>query len=445
MIFNPHTEADRAAMLSAIGVESVDDLFQVVPAAYRYPKLNLPAPLSEMEILRELQEINSTNETLGKNACFLGAGAYNHFVPSIVDQLVSRGEFYTAYTPYQAELSQGTLQSIYEYQSMVVALTGMEAANASHYDGATSCAEAVVTALNVVKGKQRNKVLISSRLHPEYCEVIHTYMQGTGVEFVVASDEELAGMLDKSVICVIVQNPNFLGEMTAPVKLQELADAVHAVKALFIVAVDPISLGLFTPPGEYGADIVVGEGQSLGSKVNYGGPYLGLFACRKKLVRKMAGRLVGQTEDTEGNRGFVLTLSAREQHIRRERATSNICSNEALVALAAGIYLEVMGKSGLHKVAELCYHKAHYAAQQITALDGFELVGDKPFFKEFAVRCPRPVAEVNEHLLKQSIIGGFDLGRVYEDMRDCMLVCVTEMNTKAEIDKLVAALGDVKR
>jgi len=357
---------------------------------------------------------------------------------------MGRAEFYTAYTPYQPEISQGTLQSIYEYQSMVCQLTGMEVANASHYDGATSLAEAALMAVNVSRGR-RKKVVISPLVHLEYRQTLRTYIRGT--ELVVTGDEDLTNeigdlkdLLDENTACLIVQNPNFLGQLE---DVNGLADAVHDAGALLVVAVDPISLGLFKPPGEYGADIVVGEGQSLGNQLNFGGPYLGVFACREEYVRKMPGRLAGATVDTEGRRGFVLTLTPREQHIRREKATSNICTNEALCVLAAGAYLATMGKHGLRRVAELCYHKAHYAARRIAEIPGFELVGGKPFFKEFVVRCPQKPAEINERLLKKGIVGGYDLGREYPHLRNCMLLCVTEVNTKGEIDRLVEALQEV--
>jgi glycine dehydrogenase subunit 1 len=360
--------------------------------------------------------------------------------------VVGRSEFYTAYTPYQAELSQGTLQTIFEYQSMICALTGMEVSNASHYDGATSLAEAVITAVNVSRGKRR-KVVVSPGVHPEYRAVVRTYAQG--MELVVTGDDTdledakaLAEMADQDTACVIVQNPDFLGYVGAPADLRKLADAAHAAGALFVVAADPISLGLFLPPADYGADIVCGEGQALGGGLSFGGPYLGCFACKEKYVHKMAGRIVGQTVGRHGERGFVLTLAAREQHIRRERATSNICSNEALMALAAAVYLTAMGKTGLRRVAELCYHKAHYAAQGLSALPGYTLLSAKPFFKEFAVRCPQDVGEINNYLLDEwGIFGGYDLGADYPTLSNTMLVCVTEMNTKEEIDTLVEALG----
>jgi len=447
MTYLPHTDADVAEMLAAIGVERVEDLFHDVPTDRRFPDLNLPEPLSEMEIMAELQAMTEENLDTGHFSCFLGAGAYDHYIPRIVDHVISRSEFYTAYTPYQPEISQGTLQSIFEYQSMVCALTGMEAANASHYDGATSAAEAAIMAVNVHRGR-RKKVLVSPAVHPEYRAVVRTYTTGmdldiTGDQVATTSIDDLADMLDKDTACLIVQNPNFFGEIE---DLEGLADKVHAVKALLVVVADPVSLGLLNPPGDYGADIVVGEGQALGNGLNYGGPYLGIFACRQKYVRKSAGRLVGQTVDVEGKRGFVLTLSTREQHIRRERATSNICTNQALCALATAVHLAALGPTGLRKLAELCYHKAHYAAGRIGDLDGFQVVGDKPFLKEFVVRCPAPVKAVNGYLLKEwGIIGGYDLGRDYSHLENHMLVCVTEVISRREIDALIDALAEMAK
>jgi glycine dehydrogenase subunit 1 len=445
MSYVPHTDADRAEMLAAIGVERVEDLFHDVPAAYRFPELNLPEPLSEMEIMAELQAMSEENLDVSHFPNFLGAGAYNHYVPRVVDHVISRSEFYTAYTPYQPEISQGTLQSIFEYQSMICALTGMEVANASHYDGATAVAEAVIMALNVARGK-RQRVILSPLVHPEYRAVVRTYTQGMDLEIVgdgegTANLADLTALLDKNTACLVVQSPNFLGEIE---DLEGLADKVHAAGALLVVAVaDPISLGLLRSPGDYGADIVAGEGQALGNGLNFGGPYLGFFACRMKDVRKMSGRLVGQTVDSDGQRGFVLTLATREQHIRRERATSNICTNQALCATATAVHLAALGKTGFRKLAELCYHKAHYAASRVAKLDGYRVVDDKPFFKEFVVRCPAPVKKINDYLLAEwGIIGGYDLGRDYAHLENHMLVCVTEVVSREEIDALVDALAE---
>jgi glycine dehydrogenase subunit 1 len=442
MPYIPHSDADRRAMLDAVGAQSIDDLFADVPESVRFPDLELPDALSELGVRWEMDALAGANFTTADGSCFLGAGAYRHFVPAVVDAVISRGEFYTAYTPYQPEISQGTLQAIFEYQTMICELTGMEVSNASHYDGATATAEAVITAINVHR-MRRKKVVVSPQVHPEYRDVVRTYTQGMDLTIVgedTDDTEALKELLDDETACLIVQYPDFLGRFE---DLSALAEAAQAVKALFIVVTDPIALGLLKPPGEFGADIVVGEGQGLGAGLNFGGPYLGFFAAKKKYVRKIAGRLVGQTEDTEGERGFVLTLSTREQHIRRERATSNICTNEGLVALAAAVYMAALGKCGLRQVAELCYHKAHYAADQLDALEGFNVLQDKPFFKEFVVQCPKPVQEINDYLLKEwGVIGGYDLGKDYPDLENHMLLCVTEMNPRQEIDLLVEALEE---
>ncbi len=444
MNYIPNTEADKKAMLQAIGVESVAALFEAVPEAVRFPNLNLPGPLSEMEILAELTAMSDKNADAHHYANFLGAGAYNHFVPSLVTQMQSRSEFYTAYTPYQPEVSQGTLQAMFEYQTMVANLLKMDAVNASHYDGATALAEAALMACNVARGK-RKKVLVSPAVKPNYRAVMRTYFQGTDIE--VAGDDDpatdlnaLKAMLDKDTACLIVQSPNFFGELE---DARGLAEAVHAVGALFVMHVDPHSLGLFTPPGDYDADIATAEGHALGNALNFGGPYLGIFAAKQKYVRKMPGRLVGQTVDTKGRRGFVLTLSTREQHIRREKATSNICSNQGLVALGASIYLAAMGKQGMRRVAELSYHKAHYLAAEIDKLPGYSLLTTKPFFNEFVIQCPKPVAEINQLLLGRKIIGGYDLSQRYPDRQNQMLVAVTEMNARAQLDKFATALKEV--
>ncbi len=446
-MFSPLTQADRKAMLEAIGVARVSDLFAAVPEAYRYPALRLPPPLTEMEVAEELQALSEDNETARDLVSFLGAGAYNHYIPAAVDAILSRGEYYTAYTPYQPEISQGTLQALFEYQSMVCALTGMEVANASHYDGATAVAEAAVMAYHVFRGK-RPKVVLSPSLHPHYRETTRTYTQGSPIVFAgddlppAAPPEALLDEVDDQTALVMVQYPDFFGRVY---DFTALAEEVHARGALFGVAVNPLALGLLKPPGEMGADIVTGEGQPLGIPLSFGGPYLGLFATRKKYVRKMAGRLVGQTVDSRGQRAFVLTLSAREQHIRRERATSNICSNQGLMTLAVAVYLSLLGKEGLRQVAELNYQKAHYAARKLAALPGYELVfPETPFFNEFALRCPGPADEIAAHLLEHDVIAGFPLGEAYgEAFRDVLLVAVTEMNPREEIDLLAEMLGEV--
>jgi glycine dehydrogenase subunit 1 len=448
MSYVPNTAADRAKMLAAIGVGKVEDLFYDVPANLRFPTLNLPEPVSEMEIMQELRDLSEANADLNHVACFLGAGAYRHYAPSIIGHVTSRSEFYTAYTPYQPEISQGTLQAIFEYQSMICALTGMDVANASHYDAGTATAEAVIMAVSAGRGK-RNKVILSPRLHPEYREVARTYTQGMGLTIV--GDEnphadlaDLERLLDKETACLVIQVPDFLGYIESPARLQALADKVHAAGALLVVATYPISLGLLKPPAEYGADIALGEGQSLGNSLNFGGPYLGFFACKEEYVRRMAGRLIGQAVDRKGRRGFVLTLSTREQHIRREKATSNICTNQGLCALAASVYMASLGKNGLRQVAQLCYDKAHYAAAAIARIPGYSLLADKPFFNEFVVRCPMPAEQINEYLANEwGILGGFEVGKVCPGLDDCLMIAVTELNTRQEIDSLVEALREV--
>ncbi len=444
MTYIPHTDEDRRAMLAAIGVERLEDLFQDVPEEVRFPDLNLPEGVTEFEALRELRDLAESNVEVQRTACFLGAGAYHHFIPSAVDAILRRNEFYTAYTPYQPEISQGTLQAMYEYQSLICHLTGMEVSNASVYDGATALAEAVNMARHHHR-EARRRFVLSPAIHPQYRAVVHTYLQGLeGIEVVgdetLANDSQaLAAMLDEETALVAVQYPDFFGRIE---DFTPLAEAAHAVGALFCVVVNPLALGLLKPPGEFGADIVVGEGQPLGIPLSFGGPYLGIFATREAYVRRMPGRLVGETVDSRGQRGYVLTLTPREQHIRRARATSNICTNQGLMALAAAVYLSLMGKHGLRRVAELCYHKAHYAAERIDALEGYRLWNQGPFFHEFAVACPRPVAEINAHLLERGILGGYDLGQDYPELENHMLLAFTELNTKQDIDRLVEALRE---
>jgi glycine dehydrogenase subunit 1 len=444
MTYIPHTDKDRRDMLAAVGVDRIDDLYQAIPEEVRFPDLDLPDPITEMEISQELRALSEANLEVFHTSCFLGAGAYNHFIPSVVDHTLRRNEFYTAYTPYQPEISQGTLQAIFEYQSLVSQLTGMDVSNASHYDGATSLAEAAILALNYHRGK-RNKIVVSPSVHPQYRQVLRTYTQGMGL--IISGDEkcetepkDLVNSLDDDTALVVVQYPDFFGNIT---DLSDVGEAAQASGALFCVVVNPLALGMLSPPGEFGADIVVGDGQPLGIPLSFGGPTVGIFTTKDKYVRKMAGRLVGETVDNRGQRGYVLTLTPREQHIRRDKASSNICTNQGLMALASAVYLSVMGKHGLRQVAELCYHKAHYAAQRIEALQGFELWNKHPFFHEFVIKCPRPVAEINERLLEWDILGGYDLGQDYPDLKDHMLIAVTEVIAREEIDDLVDALEEV--
>lgn len=441
MSYIPHTDAERQQMLAEIGVTTIEDLFEAVPSSHRFPKLDLPKPMSEMEVMAEMLSISDANDHAQDFAVFRGAGAYHHFIPSAVNHMLLRGEFYTAYTPYQPEISQGTLQSIFEYQSMMCALTGMDAANASHYDGATSLAEAVTVAMEVTRHK-RKKIILSHAINPQYREVVRTYHQGRDIRIVGDRGRgdvaELMDMLDENTAMLAVQYPNFFGQID---DYTALADAVHEVGALLVFIVNPMALSLFKSPGELGADIVVGEGQPMGIPLSYGGPYLGFFAIKQQYVRKIAGRIIGETRDSDGKRAYVMTLRPREQDIKRERATSNICTNQGLMALAASVYMALMGKNGLQKVGKLNYNKSHYAAQEINKLDGYTVDMSKPFFNEFMISCPHPITKVNAALLEQGIIGGYDLGQDYSHLENHMLLCVTEVNTKAEIDVLVDTLG----
>jgi len=430
----PNTEDDQRAMLRAVGARSVEELFADIPEVYRDPKLDLPPPLSELELKQELTSLASLNRPVGTVPSFLGAGAYHHFIPSVVQSIISRGEFLTAYTPYQAEASQGTLQSMYEFQSLVCQLLGMEVANAGMYDGATSLAEAALMACRITG---RGRIALLDTLSPTYTDVLRTYTEAQGIELSTLSPGNPAPARDTAAI--LVQHPNFLG------CLEELAPwgrLAHDAGALLVVSVDPTAMGMFPPPSVYGADIVTAEGQPLGIPLSFGGPYVGLLAARMAYLRQLPGRIVGKARDGQGRAGFVLTFQTREQHIRRERATSNICTSEALVALAVTVYLAAMGPRGLRRVAELCYHKAHYAASRIARIPGYRLPMEDAFFQEFVVQCPVPAAEVNRHLLGRGIIGGLDVG---ERVRNGLLLCVTEMNSRQEIDALIAGLEELAR
>lgn len=448
MTYIPISPNERDAMLKTVGVKSLDDLFEAVPAKHRFPELNLPPALTEMEAAAHLGEMAASNENVREHLIsFLGAGAYHHYVPSVVDHMLRRGEFYTAYTPYQPEISQGTLQAIFEYQSLMTNLTGMEVSNASHYDGATAAAEAVNLAFAQFRGKRR-KLIMSPAVNPQYREVIRTYTQGMGVD--TAGDdaenhddgpEALIPLIDESTMMVTVQYPDFFGRIY---DYTDLIKAAHEKGALVCVVANPTALVMLKTPGEMGADIVVGEAQPFGIPLWYGGPYLGFFTTKKSYVHKMAGRLVGETVDVRGNRSYVLTLTAREQHIKRERATSNICTNQGLLALCASVYMSTLGKQGLQEVANLCYQKAHYAAAELSKIDGFGLCHTEPYFHEFVLCCPKPASEVNQYLLDNGILGGYDLGKDYPDMKDHLLVCVTEMNSRDEIDTLVEILKEMK-
>ncbi|GIW08483.1 MAG: glycine dehydrogenase [Dehalococcoidia bacterium] len=423
----PHTEADRRQMLETIGVASIEDLFVDIPAALRNPTLRLPDGMSEMEVLAHVEQLAERNVTVDRLPSFLGAGAYRHFIPSAVWQLVGRNEFYTSYTPYQPEVAQGTLQAMYEFQSFVALLTGMEVANASVYDGASGLAEAMLMAVRLTN---RPRVALAASVHPDYLRTVETYLvpQGIAVErFDPAAPPDASGFA-----CLAIQQPSFEGFL---VPAEQVGEAAHAGGALFVVAADALSLGMLRPPGDYGADIVVGEAQSCGVPLQFGGPYVGIFACKQKYIRQLPGRLVGGTVDHEGRRGYVLTLQAREQHIRRERATSNICTSQGLIALAATIYLALLGKEGVRQVAELCYHKAHYAASLLTAIPGVRLARPDPFWCEFTLQLPLPPSVVNQKLLDRGILGGLDIS---DRIPNGWLVCVTEVNSRDEIERLAA-------
>jgi len=433
-------------MLHQVGLNSAAELFDSIPEDLRLSRnLNTTAALSEIELLAGFEQLAARNPA-AQRASFLGAGAYNHYSPTIVDHIISRSEFFTAYTPYQPEISQGTLQSIFEFQTLVCQLTGMEVANASMYDGSTALAEAVLMAERVTK---RSKVVACGAIHPEYLEVITTYVQHAGIELLQAPIDfgtgqasDAADLLDDKTAALVVQSPNFFGCIE---DVAALAEKAHAVGALLIVAItESISLGLLKSPGACGADIVVAEGQSFGVPLSFGGPYVGLFATREKYARQIPGRLVGEAYDKQGRRGFVLTLATREQHIRREKATSNICTNEGLIALAATVYLETMGRRGLQEVAQQCAQKTAYAAKQIAALEGYLVPFSAPRFNEFVVRAPVSAEELLARLAtERNITGGLPLSRYFKDRPNDFLVCVTEMNSRAEIDALVEGLNQI--
>jgi glycine dehydrogenase subunit 1 len=438
-----NTPEDQQAMLARIGVQSLDELFQQVPAAARLRRpLDVPPALSEIELTDHMQQLAARNQAADNAVCFLGGGSYDHFIPAVVDAVASRSEYYTAYTPYQAEASQGSLQAFFEFQTLICQLTGLDVANASLYEGGSAVAEAVIMALNVTP--KRHKIMIAESVHPEYRLVLKTYLANQNAEIVTLptpdgflNPDDVRKTVDDQTVCVMAQHPNFFGCLEEP---QALADAAHAKGALFIVSFDPISLGLLKRPGEYGADIAVAEGQSLGCPMAYGGPVLGILACREEYVRKMPGRLVGQTVDRRGNRCWVLTLQTREQHIRREKATSNICTNQGLLALRAAVYLAALGPQGLKETADLCTRKAHYAAERLAQLPGARARFDRPFFKEFTLRLGGGVPQKLAAALEAGYHAGLHLGRWYSSLADCITVAVTEKRTRGEIDGLASAL-----
>ncbi|MCX3305034.1 aminomethyl-transferring glycine dehydrogenase subunit GcvPA [Bacillus sp. NEAU-CP5] len=439
----PATEQDKKEMLKAIGAETIDELFADIPENVRFQKdYQIKQAKSETELTRELTKLAAKNKDAVTYASFLGAGVYDHYQPIIVDHVISRSEFYTAYTPYQPEISQGELQAIFEFQTMICELTGMDIANSSMYDGGTALAEAAMLASGHTKKK---KIVISAAVHPESRDVLKTYAKGQYIEVVEVPAKNGATDLEalEHAVCdetaaVIVQYPNFFGQIEP---LKDIEPLAHKGNSQLIVSSNPLALGILTPPGAYGADIVVGDAQPFGIPAAFGGPHCGYFAVTKKLMRKVPGRLVGQTEDENGRRGFVLTLQAREQHIRRDKATSNICSNQALNALAASVAMTALGKNGVKDMARQNILKADYARRQAEKA-GLHVAFDGPIFNEFAVRLNLPVKEANRRLLQDGIIGGYDLGLAFPELNQHMLIAVTELRTKEEIDSLIAGLGD---
>ncbi|HHR7528188.1 TPA: aminomethyl-transferring glycine dehydrogenase subunit GcvPA [Staphylococcus aureus] len=440
----PLTEKDKQEMLQTIGAKSIGELFGDVPSDILLNRdLNIAESEAETTLLRRLNRIASKNITKETHTSFLGAGVYDHYAPSVVDAMISRSEFYTAYTPYQPEISQGELQAIFEFQTLICELTDMDVANSSMYDGMTSFAEACILAFSQTK---KNKIVVSKGLHYQALQVLHTYAK-TRKEFEVVEIDldgtvtdlkKLEAAVDDETAAVAVQYPNFYGSIE---DLEKIHSFIEDKKALFIVYANPLALGLLTPPGSFGADIVVGDTQPFGIPAQFGGPHCGYFATTKKLMRKVPGRLVGQTQDDEGNRGFVLTLQAREQHIRRYKATSNICSNQALNALASSIAMSALGKQGIYDIAVQNIEHANYAKQQFIK-KGFEVL-DGTSFNEFVVKFDKPIQQVNEELVKYNIIGGFDLGVVSDDFKNHMLIAVTELRTKDEIDTFVEKAGEL--
>jgi glycine dehydrogenase subunit 1 len=441
----PNTKKDRAHMLESIGINSVEDLFNAIPEDVKLSRrLNLEKPMPELQLTKHMKKITDKNSSCDDLVCFLGAGAYDHYIPSVLKHITSRSEFYTAYTPYQPEISQGTLQVIFEYQTQIANLTGMDAANASVYDVSTACAEAAMMA---VDNKKVKSIVVSKTVDPQVITVLKTYMKFHNVKIIEidmkdgSTDiDQLQNVVDKNTAGVIVQNPNFFGIVE---DMTEIEKITHSNKALLIMSVDPISLGILKTPGEIKADIAIGEGQCLGNGMNFGGPYLGFMATTKKLMRKLPGRIVGQTTDVNGKRGFVLTLQAREQHIRRGTASSNICSNQSLNALTASAYLSTMGKEGLKEVAEQCAKKAHYAYNELIKSGKYKPLFNKPFFKEFAIKADDDVEIINDKLLQNGILGGYSLKKDYAALKDSLLLCVTEKRTKEEIDTLVKLMEEI--
>ncbi len=446
MPFIPNTDSDRKAMLERIGVNNFEELISNIPEDLRFKEeFNLPESLSELDIAREVDQRARCNQSATDTISFLGGGAYDHFIPAAVSHIISRPEFYTAYTPYQPEVSQGTLQSIYEYQSMIAELMAMEVANASMYDGGSALAEA---ALMAVAETRKNKILVSKMVHPYYRQIIRTYCHGQATDIQILEMEDgitsitdLKSKADDQTAAIIIEHPNFLGNLEEVFEISTIAEKIGA---MYITSNDPISLGLLEPPGQYDVDIATGEGQCLGNSLNFGGPYLGVFASREKYIRRMPGRIAGATTDKEGRAGYVLTFQTREQHIRREKATSNICTNQALNALAATVYLALMGKQGIREVASLCLQNSHYLAEKIQGLTNFNLAFTSPFFKEFVVRTPVLPDKIIDKLIEHNIFAGIDLTRFDLGIENGLLIAVTEKRTKEEMDMFVEVLSKIK-
>jgi glycine dehydrogenase subunit 1 len=446
MSFVPLTDAERDSMLQTLGVESTDALFEVIPESVRFPAIDIGPELTEMEVTARVEALAARNRPAYGTPFFLGAGAYRHFIPAAVGALMSRSEFSTSYTPYQPEVSQGTLQMSFEFQSLICDLTGMDVTNASVYDGASAAAEAALMALRLTG---RERIVVSAGVHPHYREVLASYVRPRGVDLVtsevVVEDGRLreTGLLeaiDDRTACCIVSQPTFFGEIR---DLASTFEAVHAAGGLAVEVYNPTSLGLLKPPGAWGADIAAAEGQPLGIPLSCGGPYVGLLSCKRDLVRQLPGRIVGMAKDAEGRRGFVLTLQAREQHIRREKATSNICTSQTLISLGVASYLALLGPAGLRDVAESGWRATRHLADRLASLSGVEVVTPKPFFHEFAVLTALPAAELNRRLLGAGIVGGYDLGRAYPGLEDALLLCCTEVTTREQIDQLVETMNEI--
>ncbi len=442
-LFN--TPDDRQAMLEAIGASSIEELFDMIPSSLRLTDdLDIPPGLSELELCEHMQSLAQKNTSAAECVCFLGGGSYDHFIPAVVDAIASRGEFATAYTPYQAEASQGSLQAFFEYQTLFTRLTGMDVSNASLYDGGSAATEAVLMSIRATG--RHGRVVTAESVHPEYREILATNLKNLDVDLITVptpqgtiAPDEMAAAVTRDTACVLVQHPNFFGCLE---EVEQLVAVAHDCGALLVVSVDPLSLGLLKRPGDYGADIVVAEGQSLGNPMSFGGPYLGMMACREQFVRRLPGRIVGQTVDRRGKRCWVLTLQTREQHIRRDKATSNICTNQGLLALRATVYLALLGPMGLREVSQLCLHKARYAADQITSSGRFTLALDRPTFKEFVVRdTAGKVEEALADAAQNGILAGIPLARWYPGLKDCFLVAVTEKRSRRQMDQWAGCLS----